>query len=181
MDEIWRDIKGYEKYYQVSNLGNIKGLDRIIAYKNGLNRLYKGISLKQELTKDGYKRVVLMKEGKKKRFMVHRLVAIAFIRNVYNKPYVNHLDGNKSNNVVSNLEWCTNSENMLHADRINLRDMSKHQPSNSKGVKCVELNIEFASITKAVKWLGKTKNSVSSLRRAIKNKKPYENYTWELI
>jgi len=178
MEEIWKDIDGYEGHYQVSNIGNVKGLERIIEGKNGCDRLYPSIFFKHEITKDGYKRVVLMKYGKKKRFMIHRLVISAFITNIDNKPYVNHINGDKSDNRVENLEWCTNSENMLHADLFGLRDMSKHQPSNSKRVKCIELDLEFPSIGKAVKYLGKTKNSCSNMSRAINECRKYCGLTW---
>lgn len=181
MEEIWKDVFGYEGYYQVSNIGNIKGVDRIIKYKSDGERLYKGINFKQETTKDGYKRVVLMKEGVKQRYMVHRLVAQTFIENPENKPYINHIDGDKGNNVVANLEWCTNSENVLHADSIGLRDMSNHQPSNSKSILCVEKEIEFKSISKALKWLGTTNKSTSTITRAIKNNRKAFGYTWEYV
>jgi len=181
MKEVWKSIDGYEGYYEVSCFGNIRGVDRIVKYKDGGDRLYKGKDLKLEITKDNYKRVVLMKYGNKKRFMVHRIIAEAFIENIERKPFINHIDGNKSNNIYTNLEWCTASENMLHADKIGLRDMSTHHPSNSKKVKCIELNIIFDSIGKATKFLGKTKNSCSSITRAIKNNRKYCEYTWEFL
>ena len=181
MEEVWKYIDGYEGYYQVSNLGNIKSVDRVIKYKSDGQRLYKGINFKQEITKDGYRRVVLMKEGVKQRYMIHRLVAQAFIENIENKPYINHIDGDKGNNVVSNLEWCTNSENVLHADSIGLRSMSNHQPSNSKCILCVEKGMEFKSISKALKWLGVTNNSISTITRAIKNNRKAFGYTWKYV
>ena len=122
MEEIWRDVKGYEGLYQVSNLGRVKSLERFIKTrknKNGMN----GYIHKQESiripTKDykGYLRLNLCKEGKQKPFKVHRLVAQAFIPNPNNLPQVNHKDENKENNCITNLEWCTNEYNHNYGTR----------------------------------------------------------------
>jgi hypothetical protein len=114
-NEVWKDIKGYEGLYQVSNLGRVKSLDRIINYSNGLNSKHKGKILTKEKTRDNYNRVTLSLNNKQKRFQVHRLVAKHFLKNINNKPCVNHIDGNKLNNIVENLEWCTYSENEIHS------------------------------------------------------------------
>ena len=102
--EEWRDIEGYEGLYQVSNLGKIK------SFHYGTSRINK-----IQLTKKGYAYTHLYKNGKSKRYFVHVLVAKAFIPNPKNKPQVNHIDANKSNNRVENLEWVTPEENMQHA------------------------------------------------------------------
>lgn len=107
--EIFKEIKGYENLYMVSNFGNI------LSVKN--NKILKFDINKKNST--SYKRVTLSKEGKVKRFQVHRLVAEAFIDNIFNKPFVNHIDNNGLNNNVENLEWVTHSENMLHSSRQN--------------------------------------------------------------
>lgn len=113
--EIWKDIKGFEGLYQVSNEGRVKSLDHIIVCNNGkgiATKLTKGkIKKFTEWTK-GYKRVTLSKDGIEKQYSVHRLVAEAFIDNPYNLPCVNHKDENPSNNVWTNLEWCTHKYNM---------------------------------------------------------------------
>ena len=99
-DEIWKDIEGYEGLYQISNFGNVKSLAK--PRKNGNNTQYiqKEKLLKQSFTSTGYKKVELYKNGKRKSFKVHRLVAKAFISNPENKPEVNHIDGNKINNFA---------------------------------------------------------------------------------
>lgn len=111
MTEIWRDIKGYEGIYQVSNFGNVRSLDRYGKGKHG-KAFYKGKMFTPNTIKYGYKQVCLRKDGKYRMFLVHRLVAKAFIPNPNNKPHINHIDRNTSNNSVDNLEWVTHKENM---------------------------------------------------------------------
>ena len=129
-NEIWRDIKGYEGLYQISNLGRVKSLGR---------KSYSNVCLKDKILnpalecKNGYKRVCLCKDGKEKRIKVHRLVAQAFIPNPDNKPIINHKDGNKINNSVENLEWCTYKENAQHAIKTGLIDTEK-RISNMKKI-----------------------------------------------
>lgn len=108
--EEWKDVKGYEGIYQVSNLGNIRSLTRVIKRGSG-DYTIKGQMLKLYLDGHGY--VCANLKNKVHRVeKVHRLVAIAFIDNPYNKPEVNHKDCNPQNNCVDNLEWCTHYENM---------------------------------------------------------------------
>jgi hypothetical protein len=119
--EIWKDIKGFEGIYQISNFGNIKSLSR--KTKNGKCKSDK--ILKKTLDNKGYQNITIHKNFKKSIFKVHRLVAEAFIPNPYNKPQVNHIDGNKTNNLVTNLEWCTNSENQIHSYKNGLKQTKK--------------------------------------------------------
>lgn len=120
MEEIWKDIKGYEGLYQVSNLGRVRSLDREVDCMRGEyieKRLYKGRIKKPSTGSDGYKRVHLNRDRNPKCFLIHRLVAEAFIDNTYNDECVNHKDEDKSNNIVSNLEWCTYQYNNIYNDR----------------------------------------------------------------
>ena len=103
MNEIWKEIPGYEGYFEVSNLGNFRSMDRMVKYKNKGLRKYPGKPLKVEQMQDGYQRIVLMKEAIKKRYMCHRLVALTFIDNPNNLPQINHKDGVRNNNIVDNL------------------------------------------------------------------------------
>jgi len=113
--EIWKDVPGYEGYYKVSNLGNVKSLDRIVPHPRWGRQFWKGRIIKSSLDKYGYPRLSLRKYNKAKFFTIHRLVAVSFIPNLENKPQVNHRDGNKTNNNVINLEWVSEKENVNHA------------------------------------------------------------------
>lgn len=121
MQEIWKDIKGFEGYYQVSNLGKVRSLDRVEYYQRKdsgkiTRRSRKGKPLVSKTDRYGYEVVHLRKDGEINVYpTVHRLVAEAFIENAENKPTVNHRDCDKKNNVVDNLEWNTISENTKHA------------------------------------------------------------------
>lgn len=122
--EIWKDIEGYEGKYQVSNFGNVRSL----MYHNAKG--IKRISLLKPATDAcGYFRCALSKNNILTTYKVHRLVAQAFIPNPNNYPQINHIDGNKKNNNVENLEWCTNSMNQVHAYSHNL-----NQGARGKGI-----------------------------------------------
>lgn len=150
-EEIFRDIRGYENLYQVSNLGNVKSLN----YKNkNIEHL-----LSQGINQFGYKFVVLCKGNNQKNFRVHRLVADAFIPNPNNHKIVNHKDGNKQNNICDNLEWCTYSENLIHAYKNGLT--KPHCSNNGKRVMCVETGVIYNSIMDASKDTGFHFNNIS--------------------
>lgn len=119
--EIWMDIKGFEGEYQASSHGHIKSLDRIVKRNGGTDMLLKGYILKGVTKQRGDRRVVI----KKKLYYVNRLIAETFIENPENKSDVNHIDGNPSNNHVSNLEWVNRRENMFHAWRNGKNKVNK--------------------------------------------------------
>lgn len=110
--EVWKDILGYEGLYQVSSNGNIRSCRRYRKGKGGSPTLCKERLLKVQINKFGYVQVCLCKENKKKLLSVHRLVAMAFMENPHNLPCVDHIDGVRVNNKLSNLRWCTTKENM---------------------------------------------------------------------
>ena len=113
--ETWKQVKGYEGIYEVSNTGVVRSVNYLVFGKNGVKRIQKGRVLKLNKSEKGYIQVTLSKNLKRFNTGVHRLVAISFIENPYNKQQVNHIDGNKENNHISNLEWVTNQENQVHS------------------------------------------------------------------
>lgn len=124
MKEIWKDVIGYEGLYQVSNLGKMRSLDRYIN-NNSRIQFIKGQNIKTSKGTRGYVMVHISKNSRKKYASVHRLVAKAFIPNQENKPYINHINGVKTDCMADNLEWCTLKENQQHAIRTGLRKTKK--------------------------------------------------------
>ncbi len=119
-EEIWKDIIGYEGFYQVSSFGNVRSLDRYVNCNKGSMQFKKGMPIKPFVNHKGYGMVDLKINEVGKTISVHRIVAQNFIENPENKPQVNHKDGNKLNNHITNLEWMTNKENINHASENKL-------------------------------------------------------------
>lgn len=111
MEEVWKDISGFEGYYQVSTLGKIRSISRYVSHKNGGSAFKNGKVLSLRKNTAGYSVVNLAKEGKICTKTVHRLVAIAFLPNPNNYPFINHINENKEDNRIENLEWCTPRQN----------------------------------------------------------------------
>ena len=111
--EIWKDVVGWESFYQVSNIGRVRSLDRIVIRSINGNRFVKGVLLKLRKDKDGYMIAHLRDSARKKNRLtkVHRLVADAFIEKVDGKEQIDHINGIRDDNRVGNLRWCTNQEN----------------------------------------------------------------------
>lgn len=158
--ENWKPIKGYEGYYEVSDIGRVKSVARKISNGHGLVEKNERFLLPNVLAK-GYLQVTLYKDKARKCFQVHRLVASAFIENKENYPQVNHINGNKQDNRVCNLEWCDNSMNQLHAWKTGLQ--KPHYCGGGAPRKKVALlnddgNIErvFKSIREASIFIGST-------------------------
>lgn len=113
--EYWADVLGYEGFYKISNKGRVKSLYRLVESPiRGMVPRYSNV-LKQHINPYGYLCTQLHKNGKHQNFRIHRLIALAFIPNPENKETINHKDGNKLNNEISNLEWATRAENTRHA------------------------------------------------------------------
>lgn len=139
MEEKWRDIAGYEGLYQISNLGRVKSLNYARQHKSSIKSL--------QVKSNGYVKVDLKHNGKLSSMNVHRLVAKAFIPNPGNKSDVNHIDGNKENNRLDNLEWATRSENMYHCKKV----LGKNAGRAPIPVVCVETGIEYPDMYAAAK------------------------------
>lgn len=147
MQEIWKDIPGYEEKYQISNLGNIRSKKNHKILKSQINK------------KNGYVYFNMYKNKKYKNVRVHRLVAEVFLKNEYNKPFVNHKDGNKINNKIDNLEWCTQKENVNHAIEVLKVDYSK-------GIDIMQEKNQ----RKVIRSDGKIYESIKNAKKDIKNK-----------
>lgn len=117
--EIWKEVLGYEGLYEVSNYGKVRSKNRYVDCKK-YKAFKKGVLLKPRKDKGGYLTVYLSRGNKHKQFFVHRLVAMSFIENSNNLPFINHKDENKENNVVENIEWCDRMYNNNYGSR-NLR------------------------------------------------------------
>lgn len=196
--EIWKSINGYKGFYEVSNYGRVRSLDRIVYFKNNKgSRLYKGKILKQKYH-NGYAMVNLNKNKKLEVKYVHRLVAEHFLPNPNNLPCVNHIDGVKCNNYIKNLEWCTYSRNNLHALSNNLRKnniegLLLNNKKNSIKIACYKDNtlIHISNNSRDLaQWLItneltlKTKNieTISRIiRRYSKENKKYYNLSFMRI
>lgn len=162
--EIWKDIKGYEGY-KVSNLGNVKSLN--------YNRTGKEKILKPKKNK-GYLYVNLCKQGKVKFYLVHRLVAQAFIPNPNNYPQINHKDEDKTNNTIQNLEWCDRKYNNNYGTRNQRSALSR-----SKQVLCVETGLLYTSLIEVQRQLGFAQPNISSACTG-RYKTAYK-YHWEYV
>lgn len=114
-NEIWKPVKDYENYYEISNFGNFRSLDRYITRSDGVTQLRKGRLITQHLNSDGYLQAKLCKDGVIRTVRIHRLVADAFLPNPDELPEVNHKDCNRANNHISNLEWCSHIDNIVHS------------------------------------------------------------------
>lgn len=160
--EIWKDIKGYEGLYQVSNWGRVKSLAKNTEY-----------IMKGYVNKKGYKSISLFKNHKYKNLLIHQLVAIAFIPNNENLTQINHKDENKTNNKIYNLEWCTQKYNNSYGSRLQRTSESqkgKEKPRCWKAVLQIdkdtnEIINEFASIKEASKFLNIYPSNISNVCR----------------
>jgi hypothetical protein len=175
--EVFRDVLGYEGLYQVSNYGRVKSLERKNIFYCGLRKEHLERPTEEKIlnynkSNRGYLQVCLTKDGKSKTYTVHRLVAKAFLPNLKNKKQVNHIDGNKENNSIDNLEWVTSSENNKHAfitglnkphnmRKVNQYDLQgnfiKQWNSITDFLKENNLNLKNSNITTCCK--GKRKNA----------------------
>lgn len=165
----WRDVPGYEGLYQVSDTGLVLSLPR-----EGSD----GRILRPDITRDGYAQVRLCKNGLKHRWLVHRLVALAFLPNPALKAEVNHIDGDKLNNALSNLEWSTRSENQQHAYDNGLTHANKVRRANARAVRRSD-GVVFESLSKAARALG-SPWAVSTISECCNGKRrTCCGYTWQ--
>ena len=165
INEIWKDIPGYEGLYQVSNSGKVKSISHQAKNNsNGGVRMTVGCILSLYKMPNGYLQVHLSKNEKRKKLYVHRLVATVFLHNESNFSDVNHIDGDKNNNSVENLEWCSHRSNQIHM--IENRMTRKAFP-----VICVESGNVYRSISDAEKQTGISRYAIKKSCESGKERK----------
>lgn len=167
MQEIWKQIiyNGFKTNYSVSNLGRVKNDKSGRILKLSDSNEYKVASIS-------------LGHGNIKRFLVHRLVAVAFLNNSNNKEYVNHIDGNKTNNNVNNLEWVTPSENAIHAQRTGLIGYQKKRPVRQFNLQGVWM-MDFESATEAARQCDCQQSKITSVCGG--RRKTAGNYQWRYV
>lgn len=160
----WLDVPGYEDCYAVSSEGDVLSKERKVLGSNGRLVHVKEKLLTPQHFDTGYVYVVLTKSGKSKNALLHRIVASAFLPNPSALPEVNHIDGNKDNNSVHNLEWCTPEQNihhalkcglMSHSSQEHMKKMAKARGAQlSKSIRCIETDEVYPSIVECAKQMG---------------------------
>ena len=174
MYERWKSVKGYENSYQISDKGNVRALN---FKRTGQTKLLKAN------IHCGYYCVNLYKNGKYKTFRVHRLMALSFIENPYNKPFINHKDGNKLNNNLDNLEWCTPKENSVHAINTGLATSPKPRYGKAnhktKSVNQYSLDGKLIKQWECIREAEKALNAHHISDVCKGNRKTCKGYKWE--
>lgn len=164
----WKDIVGYIGLYEISSDGQVKRLAKWIYVKNSKGYWVGDIIKKPQKGTGGYLQVGLRIDGNTILYSLHRLVAEAFIQNPENKPCVNHINGVKTDNRVENLEWCTHSENMVHAIRVIKThkapipiDLRGSKNKRSKKLVCLNTGVQYESAGEAARILNLHQGSIS--------------------
>ena len=175
--EEWADVPGYEGFYRVSTLGRVESLRHKRTSKPGI--------LKGSVSTQGYVRVELWRDKHPKVISVHRLVAKTFIPNPDNLPQVNHIDGDKANNRVENLEWVTSKQNVNHywrqlQGKPYKLTTGRDNKWRSKKVRCVETGEVFESIKAAAASVGVSERAISRLIKGDPHRFTSGGYHWEL-
>lgn len=183
--EIWKSVVGYEGYYEVSSYGRVRSVSRYVntGILHSDVKLHKGKMLKLNKKHTGYLFVDLCKHNKIKTIAVHRLVATAFLDKPEGRDVVNHLNLDKTDNRVENLEWCTYKENSIHASQHGVM-----YGGLRKTIRCCETGDTFPSSYQAAKWLNETKfqysKQIDQMSRNIRGcctgaKKSAYGYHWK--
>lgn len=187
MKEEWRSVKGY-KYYEISNLGRLRSKDRTV--RKNRSYLKKGRLLNPTKDKNGYFTFDLKEDGDHKNVKIHRLVAEAFIPNPHNKPFINHIDNNPSNNRVDNLEWATPKENSEHMSKQGrnkrtkewLQNLEESAKAYRKAIKATNIKTGEILIFEGVKKVRDFGFQPSCVSNCCTGKRrEHKGYKWEFV
>lgn len=186
-DEIFKPVFGYEGYYEISNYGRLKGLERVVPKKNGRNSTIKERIIIPDLNSKGYVRNKMAVNSRITRFLVHRMVAIFFVPNPFPESFdqVNHIDGNKQNNYYKNLEWSNNSLNQIHRHKVlgQPGGMLGHKVHDKYKTPINELTLDGQLVKRweSITDLRKAGYYSWNIRQVIEGtKKQYKGSLWEL-
>lgn len=160
----WKDIKDFEGMYQVSNIGAVRSLERLVNNKQGKRKVNGGL-LKPQLTHKGYLKVFLRKDNKSYPKVIHRLVAEAFVDNLENKPEINHIDGDKTNNRSTNLEWCTRQENIQHSLENGLGSRTPAAKLTKEQVKEIKQLLTNESCASIGRKYGVSRHTIADIKK----------------
>ena len=183
---LWRDIPGFERLYQISNVGGlVKSLDSYVKHFKGGSRIRKGRMMRQPLNHCGYNKINLCKDGKRYYYQTHVLVARAWVPNPYNYPQVNHIDECKTNNNAANLEWCDASYNCNFGTRNKrISDYKQNKNAfNRQPMMVQQLTIdgivvaEYSSINEVQRMTGLSESDISKCCRGLK-RQSVGGYKW---
>lgn len=174
MNEIFKSKKGYEGFYDVSNLGRIKSIGRLIHQKADV---YRNGRIMKPQKRGEYLGIKFSKDGVRKMYLIHRLIAEVFIPNPDNLKEVNHLDGNKFNNAVSNLEWSTHKNNCIHARDIlkNTYKGEKHHSAKLKEQDVIDMINDYKRDNYSYAELGRIYNITPEAASCIIRRKTWKH------
>ncbi len=179
-EEEWRPIKDYEGMYEVSSFGRVKALERYVENNGGMQHRSEKILKPHKNSAGGHEIVVLCKCGSTEPCLVHRLVAKAFIPNPENKPNVDHIDTNPSNNNISNLKWVTQHENAMNPlTRIHNSESKKGHPFRGRPL-TLEERKKISDANKGLKRSEETKKKLSEAHIGKSHPNPYKGYSWKV-
>ena len=179
-NEIWKDIPGYENFYQISTMGRVKSMERKVKGKKGSIYTVREKILKSCKNTGGYLYVILKKEGKLQNARIHRLVADAFLPNPNNFPEINHINEIKEDNRLENLEWCSHIYNMNFGSRNERsRKSNINNPKRSKKIICIETGKIYPSANEVQRQLGFAQSHISDCCNG-KYKQSY-GYHWQYV
>ncbi len=184
--EVWRAVPGYEGVYEVSDRGRARSLDRVIRRSDGRTQRTSGRVLKPVTNKIGYPAVILYKNGEGKRVTIHRLVAAAFLPPDSHRNQINHIDADRGNNRLENLERCTSRENVCHAMMLGRHDMEKcvagAAKANSKPVEAAHVTSGDRRRFKSTMDAERNGFSASCVQQCCKGKiRTHRNYVWRYL